>query len=100
MLTYKRDRMDTAEAMIERPYSTNNGWGFGGSFGTEYLFEDGWVLRIGKACFRHLPPRQIAYAIEPGGRRHLDLHGAEAGTLRNFAPAALVDLLTSRGLVR
>jgi hypothetical protein len=57
----------------ESLYSTNNSWGFGGSYGTEYRFEDGWALRKGTACFRHLPSHRIAYAIDPQGRRVLDL---------------------------
>lgn len=56
------------------PYSTNNAWGFGGSVGTEYTFENGWILRAGIACFRHLPGSRIIYAQSPEGRRYLDLH--------------------------
>lgn len=46
-------------------YNTLNAWGFGGSYGTQIRFSDGWILRKGLACYRHLPSHRIAYAIGP-----------------------------------
>lgn len=46
-------------------YSTNNAWGFGGSYGREWLLPAGQTLRIGTACFRHLPSRKTAYLLIP-----------------------------------
>jgi len=36
-------------------YNTNNGWGFGGSHGLKYTFNDKLFVKIGKACYRHHP---------------------------------------------
>lgn len=79
-------------AMTERACNTNNAWGFGGSYGTEYVFPNGWVLRKGTACYRHLPTRRIIYAIAPDSTRYLDLH--ECRKLSDFPGALPVDLVT------
>lgn len=63
--------------MKTKQYNTCNAWGFGGSVGTEVEFPGGWVLRVGTACYRHLPCHRLAYAIRPDGRRFLDLHARE-----------------------
>lgn len=59
--------------VTSKKYSTNNAWGFGGSYGTEYTFPSGWVLRVGTACFRHRASRPVRYAVSPEGGRYLDL---------------------------
>lgn len=38
-------------------FNTNNGWGFGGGYGTEHagrVKDVDFVLRKGRACFRHM----------------------------------------------
>ena len=34
-------------------FNSNNGWGFGGAYGTQYQFGKGIVMKIGTACYRH-----------------------------------------------
>lgn len=49
-------------------YNTNNAWGFGGSFGRQWTFPNGFYYRIGSACFRHLPSKPIEYARNADGQ--------------------------------
>ena len=44
-----------ALAISSEEYNTNNAWGFGGGYGTEYTFNNGLKLRDGIACYRHAP---------------------------------------------
>jgi hypothetical protein len=38
-------------------FNTNNGWGFGGSIGTQSIYSNGLVMSKGKYCYRHLLPQ-------------------------------------------
>src|SRR5882672_6933749 len=44
-------------------FNTNNGWGFGGGYGTEHagrVKDVDFVLRKGRACFRHMDEEPFA----------------------------------------
>ena len=37
----------------QEDFNTNNAWGFGGGYGTQFKYENGFVCRKGNACYRH-----------------------------------------------
>jgi hypothetical protein len=58
-------------ALSSKTFNTNNGWGFGGGYGTEYTLKNNVVIRTGKACYRHAPPSAFI-AIYFEGKRIID----------------------------
>jgi hypothetical protein len=46
-----------------RKYNTCNAWGFGGSFGKEWVFPNGWKYRHGTASTRHCGTSPVRYAL-------------------------------------
>lgn len=51
------------------PFNTNNAWGFGGGFGIEHTFPNGYKCREGTACYRHLRSEKFRTFITPDGMR-------------------------------
>ena len=62
-----------SKALYSQRYNTCNGWGFGGSFGTEYRLSDGKTfVRLGTASYRHAGTEPIAYTGEKLGPKDSD----------------------------
>ena len=64
--------LNLGRAVSKRPYNTNNAWGFGGSCGTEVVFDSGWTHRTGRLCYRHEYrglPTKAEYWVSPEGKR-------------------------------
>jgi hypothetical protein len=49
-------------------FNTNNGWGFGGGIGKEYKV-NGFIVRVGVACYRHLESQPYINVINARGER-------------------------------
>lgn len=56
----------------QEKFNTNNDWGFGGAFGTQYTFNDNLYCKVGEACYRHLPSVKFI-AVYHNGTRVLDM---------------------------
>jgi hypothetical protein len=68
--------LNIPDGTVVRDYDSNNAWGFGGMVGKEYILPTGEIIRTGKACFRHLPPEPISYALlapKDGRRERVEL---------------------------
>ena len=63
----KQELLD--QAVDTELYNTNNAWGFGGSYGKKYFFSNGMMLKIGTACYRHLPSHGIWTLYDNKGNR-------------------------------
>lgn len=44
-------------------FNTNNDWGFGGAAGVYTYYDNGLVVKKGKAYFRHSPPESFEYVL-------------------------------------
>jgi hypothetical protein len=55
---------------VASEFNSNNPWGFGGAYGTKYeLPNDGPVVRIATACYRHMDSTKIiTISTDTGGR--------------------------------
>lgn len=47
------------KAIEVRNINTNNGWGFGGKMGKEYILPEGKKCFIGQFCYRHCRPSKV-----------------------------------------
>ena len=47
-------------------FNSNNGWGFGGSSGTEYFLDGGVSVCIGSYSYRHLPSKKFIKVRKDG----------------------------------
>lgn len=53
-------------------YNTCNAWGFGGSFGKEWTFPNGYIYRRGTASTRHQGTFPVRYGLNSDGVRITD----------------------------
>lgn len=52
--------------------NTNNGWGFDGGIYKQYE-ANGYIVRIGEACYRHLSSSPFVTLTAPTGKRLIDV---------------------------
>jgi hypothetical protein len=63
------------EPVKAEDFNTNNAWGFGGGYGTEYTYPSGASIRLGTACYRHsCCSKYVALYNKEGHRVHEWLH--------------------------
>ncbi len=74
------------------PFNSNNAWGFGGGIGTKWE-ADGVVVKLFKACFRHLPGHKVI-TVTIDRRRVFDAHDTKKSRKAGIEMA--VDALAER----
>jgi hypothetical protein len=55
-----------AKATRTEDFNSNNDWGFGGSIGTAYFFENEIKLVLRKLCYRHAPSDNVHEVYQNG----------------------------------
>lgn len=67
MTPIKELRKLCANAISSSKFNTNNGWGFGGSYGIAYQLNNGVTISYVNVCYRHMTPDRYIWAKDKDG---------------------------------
>ena len=72
----------------QESFNTTNGWGFGGTIGTTFTFDNGITLTYGTTFYRHLNPSKFCRVRKDGEEviyaSKLSLSGKQLEKLENL----------------
>ena len=71
-MNFKLLKIEGITPIRQEEFNTCNGWGFGGGIGTQYTFNNGCYIRVGRAHHRHLPSSFFFCVYDSDGNRLCD----------------------------